>query len=60
MCRETKNEGNIIHDHGINIIMAQLASTVFTGPKIRFPLMLCLPKHELSDTYLAEDRAEFL
>ena len=32
------NEGNVIHDHGINTIMAQLAITVFTGPKVRFPL----------------------
>ena len=30
-----------------------------TGPKVRFPLS-CLPKHELSDTCLAQDRAEYL
>ena len=31
-----------------------------TGPKVRkISFMSCLPKHELSDTCLVEDRAEF-
>ena len=34
--------------------------SLFHWTKIKISFILCLPKHELSDTCLAEDRAAFL